>query len=1623
MSNEIKEEEDASYELGDRILITGGRYDNLKGRIYYIDPELIRVLPEGVSDRLVDLPIVQTEDEGYDIDPELGIEHLYLLSKRANPAFVAQIGAQVGERAETFGANGEPGPNFTIKAIDEKEDKITLEDETGAEEEILFEFRGIPQDEPFAVLRPRQNLVSDRPALIDGDDNEGPVLTEENFEGENAESAPNEFAEFEDVMDDEMQQSGNSANSGLGGIYEIPSTQRVYPDSVQRGEMLQDFIDNLDPASQKSEEAKKEIRKLVEQCMLLRNNLVQYSSAGDPVGINQLSYLTLSEIINGIKIPLSRPVIDANRTLYLDHSTDHYILRQSNDPTYIPGLKVNIKYIDDVIPETIQYMNTQLGGIQKIALSSDDLPKWFQSWEVLNKQYGDSWTSASSDNVKSFREDTEFFRAPFTDPNTHQVDGLDVLGEDMPATAGQVKKIPYSLLRGLGPRHTRLSPKEAPRRIESAEEGSVVNTMLFPLSEQRFFGSVRSGSLTKDIALSQQPGQTFGEILARLDGIPDVATTGSIICVGPGGNTQGNITLEDWMRALPIYPLGIADARLELANYGLGQVEFNADQQEVIIEKIQTYRALVKQYITEIREAANKTISQLVSEPNPFLTGEAAAELLDTLDAEPLLKERIKELRAAIPIYRENDIATVAGIMLKSEDLFLKVLAQVPGPLARERNSKVRDQFLEALHNAMRKGLLQLMSGDIPTPNDCAHVEDYNKLLTATNDSQRMRLLAKFLTRFQSSQREDNWVKCNTCSKHLICYHEVLLMNEFLHPREKDTIHKELLLGFSGTQFQGKFICKNCGQKISDMEFDNAEAKSDNGTPLLGRAVLDTAEQDENEQLMDIFSPPAGDVQEIEFKTDQQTTIYRVARKIFDMVGIYADQATYQRIVQRVDSALSKQPSRKKYAQETKGQKATDYDILINRLLVTATGANCLIEVQTNIPGYVIRYKMPGCRAGFSGFPMGNEKDRTGVEYIACAIAGINENASPWNLTGFLQISNDKKRQDAVADTVFKMVVSLVGHAEVQQQMSLKRTHLKELFGNEVFSEQLPERIPPRFTPVPYNIADEETAKNAIVPQAATVAQVVRAWVLQAHRFSKENGIYIKGNPYSEATCCLKPIQEPGAFWREKAGEMATLPLKQPPLGPTKSHLSVHFKPRPLSRLEGEISPELIYRIFLKLCYTGPNMGLLHQPGYTNECIHCGFEFPESPYAVKLSPPMASDKGTQKELMKAYEEEVSTNITNGKVALETQNIPISETAFEELIDATHRAFRVEMAKPEAPLAGMKLLETFRRLEPEPFQGWRDIVTQTMGELGKLTPNPSEIEIAEAYGPISNTATQIFEEFARRVGVPAATALKNIVEASPAQSVESISTYFLVPFQRAACGFNLKSVTFVDVGSLRKKTNSDISVETRDDVNSFLETHFKFVGDLNQRAAGLTVAKLKWAVGRLSDSLKMLKTTIRGSYIPGGNTGLRYFTSALIGGILEEFINPNMTPPDLDDDYESTDTRAPIHIFDICVKKLVQEGLNFSEETIRDMINKRNEKEKNLFISRFDNLTEEGKASMKMMKKLGLGEWSVGGTKAIYAYDPNQAGVERRQRAEMGLEGTGGGAEEGYATAQIAEDDY
>lgn len=1597
------DEEEASFELGDEILLLGGQIDKLRGRIYYIDDTLIRVLPDGVSDRLVNIPIVDG-----DLDPALEIEHLYSISKRANPAFVAQIGVHVDNVVETFGANGELGIRYTVKAVSEKTDSVVLVDETGNEVPIEFEFRGIPLDLPFSVLRPRE-----LPSEINTDE-----IPEEAAAAAEAEADSG----FEDLLDSEM---AKLYESDVEVIREIQSSQRIYADVDQRNDMIHDMIAALPLSSQKNPERHKQIRTLAEQCMSLRNAIIAYSKSGEPLNQIPTSYITLSELLQNTTVPLSRPVIQSDRTVYLDHGESAILnIAQGNPPqdtTEVPGADVDIKYLSDTVIATINYMNTQMGGIQSLSLSEDSLPAWFLSWETLNKVYMATWANTGNMDLTPFREDKEFFQGSVPDILTPIIDGIKAVGSDKKAlvTSDYVGKITMNVMRGLGPRTTRLNKKDALRRVESAEEGAVINTLLFPLSEQRNLGSIRSGRIAHDIALSQQRPQSMQQIMERLEGVPDVATAGGILSVGDGGNTYGNIPLEDWLSAQPLYPLGLADAMVDLRNYGFGQIEFNTDQQDALVKKIDGYRALIKQYVIELRDISTQMLSQLKTENNPFLVGEAFDSLMNILEGEPILATKLKEIRNKLPYYKNNDIALVAGLLSTSGDLFLTAMAQIAGPLAKERTRMVRDQFLEALKEALAKALKALNAGDEPDINNCPHVKDYNEIKKIKDSTQQMKLFAKLLTKYRGS-REENWVNCAACGKHLVCYHEVLLLQEFLHPREKDIIHKELLLTFGGEQFHGRFTCKNCGQPISDMEYDNTIEFSDDGVPMSGRAVLEATE---NDDVLDELLGPTISVDEIEFKTDTQTTAYRAARKILDVIGVYGKDEAYKRIVQRVETEVLKQPSLEAYKALTKGKRAMDYDVYINRILVAATAANCVIEIQTDIPGYVMHTKLPGCRAGFSGYPLGNEKDRTCIEYIACALASIRENTAPWNLTGYLRES-DKRRQDSILADLTKILTSLLGNANVQQRISMKRAHLQELYGSVVYSEQLPEFIPAGFAPFPYKLGEEDAAKNEVVPQAAGPRERIRAWILQAHKIGKENGVYVKGSPYSDATCCLTNVQKPGVFWKDK--DLVELPLKSPPAGPSRGHLGIHFKPRRLEILEGTVSPEIVYRIFLKVCYDGPHKGLPHAPGYTNTCIHCGFVFPESPYTPAIFPPMSADSKTNKEMMAVYLSDLEAVITKGKVALETQGISTSKDKFEEVLDATHIAFKVPAYEKKVPLAGMVLFEQLRTLSPEPYEGWSIMISETMEGLARLTPGADDIEVAEAYGKVSNHAATIISGFEARIGAEGAEIMHKLLESSPNQLIETVRTYFLIPFQRLAGGFH--------TGSLKVQKSYKLADATEEDLNKALGIHLEYLGLLSKRATGSTLNKLKWARDRLSDALVLLKKYIRGPTIPGGVLGLSYVTTALIGGILADFMDPNSVPPGTGEAAAAVNSgaRAPIQIVDVCVQKIRKEGLNYTAEQIKDMIGRRDQLEKNSFIQRFENLTPEEKAVAKMNKKLGLKEWAVGGTKVIYAYDPEQYERERVQRLDMGFQDfmpvgevqiAGDGQEGGYDNAQVGEDDY
>jgi hypothetical protein len=87
---------------------------------------------------------------------------------------------------------------------------------------------------------------------------------------------------------------------------------------------------------------------------------------------------------------------------------------------------------------------------------------------------------------------------------------------------------------------------------------------------------------------------------------------------------------------------------------------------------------------------------------------------------------------------------------------------------------------------------------------------------------------------------------------------------------------------------------------------------------------------------------------------------------------------------------------------------------------------------------------------------------------------------------------------------------------------------------------------------------------------------------------------------------------------------------------------------------------------------------------------------------------------------------------------------------------------------------------------------------------------------------------------------------------------------------------------------------------------------------------------------------------------------------------------------------------------ITLNKYRKERLSYDDKQLREIIAIRNEKERTNIIAEFDKMTQEERAVELTMKRLGMGRWAVGGTKAIYAYDPEHYDRERIERERAGI---------------------
>lgn len=1562
-----EEESSPGIRIGDRVLLTGGTLDGTRGRLYGMYPEHLAILPDGVTDRIVKIPLIDGAP-----DPDLNLESFDILEEATRPGFVQLTGMRAGDILQTFSSEGKPLGIFSIKSLDIEEDSAVLVTETGEEIPIVFGFMGIPQSQgfDFEVVRAR----------------EPPAPSAAAVEPE-SEEKPEETPEAEEVKPERLDDDGTVISQEEDDdsfpfeiieqvtlptelrIKKKEAADRIILDVFQKSDLLSQLINTLSPEDQRNPIKLQEMRRRMEVLMYLQKKVVAYGITGEPRGLLQTSVTTLAEYVKRGTIPMARKVIPATKIVY-----------SKEEPHDLEG---------DMRSENLRDIVQRAAALQK-EMDVDGgvklgLPMFYVNMEKYRSVVQSPYILARGERAVDVDEEAFRTDMPNFEKGEEPVTARDASGDDKPL----LTQVPYSLLRLVKP--TTVQYQDTLRIIEGGDAPTSTNTLLFPRSVGRDMGPIRSGRLSRDISYGMKDPVPMKKLLSSLGTPTEFPTSKNILSIGTEGSIQGTVLLETWLDLQEYLLFGPGDIYEELVGYSLEKLEFTKEQQAVINYKIQQGIAAFRMYITKKREENRTALANLRFTRNDLLPADRNGRLHTRVMNEPSLQKIMQELDEKVG----KDLSQIDAMWFthmygKYPDFLLATLGENATVLTKFRHMHVRDAILSSIHQSYLATVIAQARGDAPIENRCPHVKALFMISKTEDPVEKMKKYIALLGEFRG-ETVDSWINCRKCKQHLICMHELLLIQEYLRPKEKDVLHKELLLQYSGGQFSGQYICKSCGKSIGDLEFDTTLEFDDQGHPLMGRAVMD--EPEDTEAVEDIM----GELEEEEDSTmsDIEKKYYRVLKNVTDRLGINPEISDFRTMIEQLSQYLLSLSSREDYAELLRQKRVRqDYDIYFNIRYVAAVASIILLNIQCRMPDYIIYYSRAECKEGFMGFPISGDETMAGIQCVTAIVAGIQDKVEPWNLSSLQKTSDLAKRREMLQPVVVKLVEEFVETKPYYQSaLKRKREYMKKIFGTT--SGLKLDTFASSFRPEPYVVlADAATAP--IMADGATAQFKATAWIRQAHSIVKENTNLKDGSVLSQTTSCLHSILRPNEFWEGKS--MPTLPSKVFEERSSRSKtLATKNIYRAKERVSGKVEEHNYYKLFLDVCYTGPRKGLPHELGLGLSCLRCGVSFDENPNLPTVFE-------TKPEAQRVEEEKVRTK---KKASLEQQGVDIGTDAFSDLLLTSHRLSKMETPRAKQIVGIDRTLQAIAEMPSPPFPEWGEMLLAANKALGELGDSYTEIQIVTAAEPFVTRILEIEESIQKRLSPSAKGALLSMTTGTVAQTSEFVRTYLIIPFQRWINGITRDSYSILD--SYMLDTNAKDAI-----LNKGMGGHLAPLmedppeGALLERAQTL-VRQLAYACGTTFPSVRPI-------FIRGGATMTRYILRGCIMGFVYAYINPNLGSS------EAVPIERLYRSIDKALYKYTTGSRVPNEQEIRTRLEERVEQEKQLFIGSLAGMTAEKKKVELMNKQLGIGKWAVQ-DKDIRKYNSERFLVEERERMEGGFAIAEPGAEEGYDHIQLGEDEY
>ena len=1549
-----EESEEATLFVGDGIHIETQLRGSIDGIIYYIDESLLRIMPEGTSDRIIDVPLAENSPDDVGI-----IDITY--KKGPRTSFVELQGLRSGLTIQTFDKNGTPLAEYTVVSVKSATDSVIISDSTGAEQTLEFNYTGIPLNAGFDVLLVKSFEPEEEAVQNVINNNNGSVI--ENI------------TEESDETEDESRERGFIAEFAVSDIPEIKkisqlsSSQIIYPEIMQKNDFLSNLISIMDPVQQNNQHILRRLRSIVELSSIMKNQLIKRNYNGTIEGENIISASKLGDILGKKNIPLSIPVVDVERLVLVspEENTENDTIMEEEGIS-VDNFEDNLRsFIKDLSPEN--YNSLQAGTN----------PKFYEEQNRLIENYPSGWVfNSNSLDPYSFKEDGEFFRAI---PG----DELYGLSQNSSFTKDFIKNdITLSHGRALGPTYRKGAYGEKIESIPGAKT-NIKGHILFPMQTSVTLGAIRTGNLFVDIARSKGMKSSIEQIIKSYEGVtmPDDEDTSvkikDILYFKKDDVRLNQIDFNDFLHMIlkTMIPRGIGDLTAFQADYGISDFEYTQEQMNIINERILEVIGSIRSRITTLRTQPAPVVSTIEnSSPHHQY-------IINTIKEYTGLNDLVNEFNNITPNYKNSTLALTGYLLAKAQDYFYAVLSGSDNKAELEHNRYRLDGIIKRIHNEFKLTKLDTEKGVAPTENPCIHVSELELIRKTKDDNDRSVLFYKFMQKYQG-KNDEHWINCIKCKQHLVCEHEYLQLQQYLHPREMDSIQKNIILTYGGMgAFNGNYICTNCGVSIRKQGLDTNIEFDDNGSPMIGRSVIEEYEfMDEDTKLEEYLN--FKDTKEhtgITLKNNAKQEIYDIAREILGRIGISFSKESYMTVINKSNSYLVNLEDKNSYEIKKKAQKTSSsetYDIYVNKNKVIVIASQIIIEIQTHIPDYLPLYTETGCEAGFDGFPLisndSPKMDNVGhmIPYMVCCLEGlIYQDKAPWKYTGWRSLK-DKEKREVMNTDIIRSLKRMAETDLVKRKIETKLEYIEKVFGRKTIGERPSEVVPAHFYPL-MMFKDESSQINAENPTYEIVTKnkvntkrVGITWINTANEEARKTVDKIV-TPRAETGSCFGSISSPLEYFKTHADIFPGLPSRTITVQPFKARsiIGVPYETRPGESIESIPDQKVMWRLFLQLCYKGEREGQRHEMGYDHKCIWCGIEIPTE----FLYPDVGSN---------------GTPIIDDSVVIQSfaqQGISITPETFMALTVKANSQTMFDFYKPVLNQP-YDLFNSLSNLEPAPVQprtedelSWQDLYNNMKSLIGDENDNPIVFltkitEFSTSMDKLKKNLIMHYTDYQPTVFDGYGTnslidAFTNLLVGEPHKILENIRSYYLLPIQRLINEYTAPITIMAHKKDvlLLKDNKAEETIILKINENRKWRTR----NNITINTLIINKERLKTYTSKLSAYLKN-STEFSVRRIP--------HREVLFGEIVKGFFYGPLLS--LVEETTDLDQRAEIlKMFKYLTRVYEMQNKVYTQAQLREEKAVLSEKEKASVIDIFDRLTDEQKRAELTIKRMG-GKSSISG---------------------------------------------